>query len=127
MTESAKRIGCANLKDLVESELLQFKDADYITELSNFAKHKESFRAKEGETDDLVMTLVFFAWLVKQDIFESLTNTNVQRTWDNPNDIKNISLPFPIRHDYADINNRFLDQDGTVWEPMNVPFPGIRG
>ena len=77
MSQSTKRIGCANLKDIIESKQLIIKDFDYIVELSNFVKTRDSFAAKEGETDDLVMTLVMFGWLAKQEIFEAMTKTTL--------------------------------------------------
>lgn len=128
ITQATKRIGCANLKDIIESKQLIIKDFDIVVELSNFIKKGESFQAKEGETDDLVMTLVLFAWLAKQELFEEMTNTSIQRNH-KQEEVKE-HLPFPIRYNYAEYCDQmgydgFIDDSGTVWESVNynnLPF-----
>lgn len=79
MTPQVKRIGCANLKDLIECDKLISEDFEILEELSRFVKSKQSYEAEEGHHDDLVMTLVLFAWLVRQQFFRDLTNTDVRR------------------------------------------------
>ena len=70
-----KKIGCANLKSLIENDKLIINDADTIMELTTFSEHKASFAAEEGNNDDLVMTLVNFGWLTSQRYFkENLQN-----------------------------------------------------
>lgn len=78
MTKVVKRIGCTNFKDLVESDKLIIQDFDTIQEMSNFVSKKNSFAAEEGEHDDLVMTLVIFAWLSRQVYFKELTNQDIR-------------------------------------------------
>lgn len=124
MSKGSKRIGCANIKDIIESKNIIIKDFDYIIELSNFVKVGDTFAAKEGETDDLVMTLVLFGWLTKQDIFEHLTKTTVQKDWKNPKD--DVHIPFGIRHDYSETINKYIDKEG-VWEQVTDYPIGIRG
>lgn len=124
MSQSTKRVGCANIKDIIESGQLIIRDFDYLVELSNFVKTKDSFAAKEGETDDLVMTLVMFGWLAKQDVFSSMTKTDIQRDWKNQKE--EIHLPFPIRRDYSELNNRYIDRDGCVWEKIDDYNFGVR-
>lgn len=72
---ATKRIGCSNLKTLIESDKLLVMDSDTIMELMTFVAQKESFAAEEGSHDDLAMTLVIFAWFIAQRHFrEGLTN-----------------------------------------------------
>ena len=78
MTKQVKRVGCVALKDLVEYDKLIITDYDTIHELSTFVKSKDTFRAEEGDHDDLAMTLVLFAWLTRQPYFRELTNTDVR-------------------------------------------------
>jgi hypothetical protein len=78
-TNSVKRVGCANLKDLIELDKVLLDDYDILQELSTFVSNKKLvYEAEEGKHDDLVMTLVLFGWLVKQDYFKELTDTDVR-------------------------------------------------
>ena len=74
MTKRVKRIGCSNLKDLIERGRLEVCDADAVTELSSFEPKGDSYAASGGCHDDLVMNMVLFAWFVSTDSFTSLTN-----------------------------------------------------
>ena len=65
MTRKIKRIGCSNLKDLIESGKLAIYDSDTITELSTFESNSSgSYEASQGNHDDLVMNLVLFSWFI---------------------------------------------------------------
>jgi len=66
MSKAVKRVGCYNLKDLIEDKKYLLNDADTITELSVFVSKGQSFEAEEGYHDDLVMCLVMLAWVVSQ-------------------------------------------------------------
>jgi hypothetical protein len=73
---ATKAKGCAVLKLLVEQQQFIVNDANTIHELSRFVRDKNSYKAEEGGHDDLVMTLVLFAWLSAQDYFKELTDIN---------------------------------------------------
>lgn len=66
MTESVKRMGCQNLKTLIEQDKLLITDFDTISEFSTFTQQLQTFKADEGHHDDLVMCLVMFGWLMTQ-------------------------------------------------------------
>jgi len=76
---ATKRIGCSNLKTLVEQDKLLIQDADTIMELTTFTAQKESFRAEEGNHDDLAMTLVLFGWFVAQRAFKDSMKDDIRR------------------------------------------------
>lgn len=76
--KAVKRRGCMNLKTLVEEKKLLITDYDVISEVSTFIESKGSFAADEGYHDDLVMTLVLFAWLSTQPYFKELTDVNMR-------------------------------------------------
>lgn len=78
MDTRVKRIGCANLKDLIEGDKLIIEDFHIIDELGTFVKTKQSYEAEEGHHDDLAMALVLFGWLVRQPWFKELSNTDVR-------------------------------------------------
>ena len=75
---ATKRIGCANLKTLIESDKLIVQDSDTIMELTTFTAQKESFMAEEGNHDDLAMSLVLFAWFLAQRMFKESLKEDVR-------------------------------------------------
>jgi len=77
-TKQVKRIGCQNLKTLVEAQQLILNDIDVIEELYSFVQVGDSYKAEEGQHDDLVMTLVLFGWLTMQDYFKELSDLNIR-------------------------------------------------
>jgi hypothetical protein len=80
-TTKTKRIGCANLKTLVESDKLIVNDFDTVNELSTFVRKKDSYEAEEGNNDDLAMTLVLFGWMISQGYFKDSTNTDLRKSF----------------------------------------------
>jgi hypothetical protein len=79
MTASVKKLGCSNLKLLIEDDKLSVNDYDIIAEMTTFIQKHNSFSAEEGCNDDLAMCLVIFAWLVAQDYFKEMTNNDVRK------------------------------------------------
>lgn len=73
-----KRIGCHNLKSLIEENKLIIQDADTISEISTFIETKGTYAADDGYHDDLVMSLVLFAWLTTNPYFKDLNNINLR-------------------------------------------------
>lgn len=78
MTKRVKRIGCSNLKDLIERGRLQICDCDCINELSAFEPKGDSYAASGSMHDDLVMNMVLFAWFVSTDVFNSMTDHSLK-------------------------------------------------
>jgi len=77
--KKVKRIGCSNFKSLVEEGKLLFWDAVAINEISTFIEKKDSFAADDGYNDDVVMTMVLFAWLTSQSYFKDLNNVDLRK------------------------------------------------
>ena len=77
-TKQVKRIGCSNLKDLVENDKLMIRDFDLLAELSSFVGKGSSYEAEEGMHDDLAMCTVLFSWIVKQDYFKEITDIDIR-------------------------------------------------
>lgn len=71
-TAQTKKIGCAILKRLIEEDKILLNDERIIAEFMTFVSKSNTFKAEEGHHDDLVMTLVFFAWLSRQEYFADL-------------------------------------------------------
>jgi hypothetical protein len=78
-TKSVKKIGCANLKTLIENDKLIINDFDTIAEMNTFVRVRDSYAAEEGNNDDLVMGLVLFSWLSAQSYFRDSTNIDIRR------------------------------------------------
>jgi len=71
-TAQTKKLGCAIFKRLVEEDKILINDERILTELVTFVSKSNTFKAEEGHNDDLVMTLIFFAWLTRQEYFADL-------------------------------------------------------
>jgi len=116
MSVTVKKVGCANLKQIVEDDKLIFNDYDIINELTTFIQKKQSFEADEGFHDDLVMCMVIFAWLVQQDYFKEMTDNDIrQRIYDEQkNQIEQDMSPFGFITTGLEGDEGFVT-DGTVW------------
>ena len=103
-TKQVKRVGCSTLKDLVEDQKIIIEDFDVIEELSNFISKRESYEADEGHHDDLVMCLVLFGWLIRQEYFKDLTNTDIRQKFlaDKEEMMEEEMLPFGFYDDGMD-------------------------
>jgi hypothetical protein len=71
-TAQTKKIGCAILKRLIEEDKILLNDERIISELMSFVSKSNTYKADDGQHDDLVMSLVFFAWLTRQEYFADL-------------------------------------------------------
>ena len=78
-TAAVKKLGCSNLKTLLEDDKIMVKDYEIISELTTFSQKHNSFEAEEGCNDDLAMCLVIFAWLVAQDYFKEMTDNDIRK------------------------------------------------
>jgi hypothetical protein len=78
--KKVKRIGCSQLKTLMETGRLVCWDAQIISEFSTFIQVKDSYAADDGYHDDLVMPLVLFAWVTTNPYFKDLTDVNLRET-----------------------------------------------
>ena len=116
MSKTVKKIGALNLKTIVESDKLLFKDYEILSELTTFIQKSNSFEAEDGCNDDLAMCLVIYAWLVAQDYFKELTDQDVRkRLYDEQkNQIEQDMAPFGFISDGMD-DESFVDKDGDRW------------
>jgi hypothetical protein len=78
-TKSVKKIGCANLKTLIENDKLIINDFDTIAELNSFIRTRDSYAADDGNNDDLVMGLVIFGWLSAQSYFRETGTIDIRK------------------------------------------------
>ncbi len=115
-TQAVKKLGCSNLKTLLEDDKILFWDYEIISELTTFAQKHNSFEAEEGCNDDLAMCLVLFAWLVAQDYFKEMTDNDVRKRIyeEQKNQIEQDMAPFGFISDGFD-DGDFVDKDGDRW------------
>jgi hypothetical protein len=101
---------------LIEGNKLIIQDFDTIAELATFVANKTSFAAEEGENDDLVMTLVLFAWVATQKYFKEIVSHDIRKQiqLENMNQVDEETLPAPIIED--GLEHSFEVMDGDVWE-----------
>jgi len=116
MSKTVKKVGSLNLKTMIESDKILFKDYECISELTTFISKSNSFEAEEGCNDDLAMCLVIYAWLVAQDYFKELTDQDVRkRLYEEQRDqIEQDMAPFGFMSDGLD-DNSFVDSQGDRW------------
>ena len=76
-------------------------DFDILVELTAFSVKGTSYQAEEGYNDDLVMSLVLFAWLTNQEYFKELTDIDIRKNlYDaNINALEEDMLPFGFIND----------------------------
>ena len=117
-TASVKKLGCSNLKLLIEDDKLFINDYDIISELTTFAQKHNSFEAEEGCNDDLVMCLVIFAWIVAQEYFKEMTNNDIRKRIyeEQKNQIDQDMSPFGFIIDgLGDTEDIIEEKSGDRW------------
>ena len=115
-TSAVKKLGCSNLKTMIEDSKLLTCDYEIISELTTFAQKHNSFEAEEGCNDDLAMCLVLFAWLVAQDYFKEMTDNDIRKRIyeEQKNQIEQDMAPFGFVADGLD-DESFVDNNGERW------------
>ena len=116
-SKQLKRIGCATLKEMIETDKLIVPDFETIAELTTFASKHNSYEAEEGSHDDLAMTLVIFAWLVQQRYFKDMTDLDLRQKMyeDFEEQFEQDMIPFGIIDDGRE-EETYTDNTGQVWE-----------
>jgi|TARA_B100001964_G_scaffold103590_1_gene115807 hypothetical protein len=121
MTKQIKKIGCSNIKTLIESDKILIYDFNIIEEMSTFIRKGQSWQAEEGCTDDLMMCLVVFGWLSNQPFFKEMTDTNARKVLydEQQHQIEQDMAPFGFVDDGTpEEEKETVDEYGTVWHPV---------
>ena len=122
MTKQIKKIGCSNLKTIIESDKLIVNDFNIIEEMSTFARRHNSWMAEEGCNDDLMTCLIIFGWLSNQTYFKELSNSDVRSKLyeEQSNIIEQDMAPFGFIDDGLSTEDTqpFKDEYGETWHPV---------
>lgn len=115
ITKKSKRIGCTNIKALIENDIYIVNDFTTINELQTFVQKGISYEAEEGKNDDVVMTLVGLGWLSTQDYFRDLMDVDnraavLARQMEA---VENDMAPIGI-WDNCELDQLNSDDDGTI-------------
>ena len=119
MSTQVKRIGCTNLKTLIESDKLIVQDFDTISEFTSFVSDGITWKAEEGKTDDVVMTLVMFAWMTTQKYFKDIVNHDLRKQLqlEKLSQMDDESIPGMILD--TGLDAPFIVEAGDVWVTGN--------
>ena len=115
-TTQVKRIGCSNLKTLIESDKLLLCDFDTINELFRFVSIRNTFQAEDGN-DDLVMGLVLFSWLINQPYFKDMSENDVHKVLVEAA-MENDLLSFIVDEDYMSYGSEPIDVSPDQFDPF---------
>jgi len=123
-TKAVKRIGCSNLKQLIESDKLLIPDYDIMSELSTFIVKGSSWQADDGCTDDLVACLFIFAWAVDQTYFKELTDNDIRERMyaEQKEQLEQDMAPFGFVDNGIDEPEVEIDEYGTRWTTVTRDF-----
>tara|TARA_Y100000593_G_scaffold83142_1_gene156545 strand:+ start:2080 stop:3723 length:1644 start_codon:yes stop_codon:yes gene_type:complete len=121
-TKAVKKIGCSNLKQLIEDDKLIVEDYDMVNELSTYIVKGQSWEADEGCTDDLVSCGFLFAWATDQTYFKELTDLDVRMKMikENQYAMEQDMAPFGFVVTGLEDENigQMVDEYGTRWSPV---------
>ena len=119
MSPKVKKVGCTMLKEMIEQDKLIIEDFEIIQELSSFISKKGSFEAEVGHHDDLVITLVLFAWASTQNYFKDMTDLNIrdQLYKEKIEKLEDDLMPFGFID--AGPNDTEVDSEGNVWKNID--------
>ena len=117
-TKAVKKIGCSNLKQLIEDNKLIVEDYDCVNELSTFISKGSSYTADDGCNDDLVACMFMFGWATDQTYFKELTDNDIRMTMmrEQQDALEQDIAPFGfVMNGVDDPVDDEIDEYGTRW------------
>jgi hypothetical protein len=121
-TKAVKKMGCSNIKQIIETDKLIINDYDLINEWSTFILKGQSYEAEDGHTDDLAMCCVLFGWLVQQTYFKELTDDDIRARMyaEQQGQLEQDMAPFGFMDDglQSPFGETIIDEYGTRWSPV---------
>lgn len=123
MSSQVKRIGCSNLKTLIEHDKLVINDFETISELTTFVDNGVSFAAEEGCNDDIAMSLVMFGWLSTQKYFTEIVTLDLRKQLQSETFNMYEQETLPIGELNTGLELDFFEEDGDIWFDARVKDP----
>jgi len=124
MTQPVKKLGCSNLKMLIEQDKLIINDFNILEELTTFVHSGGSYAADEGKHDDYAICLVIFGWMIDQRYLRELTDINIRKEIQeelkeetSDADGRNEDSMFFGFIDVVEEDESFVSADGDHWTP----------
>ena len=121
-TKAVKKMGCSNIKQIIETDKLIINDYNLINEWSTFILKGQSYEAEEGHCDDLAMCCVLFGWLVQQTYFKELTDDDIRARMfaEQQGQLEQDMAPFGFLDNGIDdpMGETIIDEYGTRWSPV---------
>lgn len=113
MSTSSKRIGCQQLKTIVEMDRLIVHDFHILQEMTTFVAQKNSYAAEKGKNDDLMMCLVMFGWLSNQQYFKDFTELDIRKHLQDDNTAltEDDLVPFGFIRSGHEYHGSYIDDD----------------
>ena len=114
MTAKTKRIGCSNIRDIMQQKKLHIKDEETIREMSTFVAKGSSYQADHNSHDDLMMNLVMFGWFTSTSFFAESTDVDMKHMLYKDKVAQMMDEVIPVGHmpQEEDSNHPF----GEGWE-----------
>ena len=121
-TKAVKKMGCSNIKQIIETDKLIINDYNLINEWSTFILKGQSYEAEEGHCDDLAMCCVLFGWLVQQTYFKELTDDDIRARMyaEQQGQLEQDMAPFGFMDNGIDDphGETVIDEYGQRWSPV---------
>jgi hypothetical protein len=121
MTPLGKRIACSMLRTLIENNKLIIQDFDTISELTTYSQIGNSYQADEGCNDDLVTSLLVFAWMATQKLFKEMVEFDLRKQLqlEKFDYIEEDQLPaFSVS---TGLEIDYFIEDNSLWIPASYP------
>jgi hypothetical protein len=113
-TAQTKKLGCAIFKTLVEQDKILINDERIIQEMMTFVSRSNTFKADDGHHDDMIMTLVFFSWLCRQEYYSDLIES-AKLNYEDAKKPEDDNTLFMLNAD--DLDDDQFTANGAVWYP----------
>ena len=92
-THSSKVSACARLKTMIENDKMKIKSSPLISELKAFVATASSYKAKPGETDDLISAVLLIIRMIS--VLKDW-DPRVYNTFNSIDDFEDYEAPMPI-------------------------------
>lgn len=124
MNKKVKRLGCSNIKDIIEADKIQINDKQTILEISTFVAKGQSYEASDGNHDDLMMNLVLFGYFTNMPAFNELSDINFKKFLfeQQMKEIEQDVVPFGFIDDASDVIEELQSKEDVTRDDWNLPY-----